>query len=123
MTDTEPETFFPGRLQYRTYFLDESQFPAAWGARTILDNRGIRPHVDIVPDRVDTFGSDEDKKRLFAHLEEHLDRKTLDELVGALHLRGSDDEGHVILDDDVVQVTVSCQGSHGYLYITAGLKR
>lgn len=108
-------------LQYRTYHVDETQYAAAWGARAIFP--GGYGHVDIVPNRVDTFGSDTDKQRLFAHLEEHLDRKTLDDKVGALGLRGSDDEGHVILDDDLVTVTVSCQGSYGYLYITAGLKQ
>lgn len=108
--DTRPH------LQYRCYHLDETGYPAAWGARTILDHG----RVDIVPDRVDTFGSDEDKNRLFEYLGEHLPREVLNDKAG--YLRGGDDEAHVLLDDDVVKVVASPQASYGYLYITAVLK-
>jgi hypothetical protein len=123
-TDTEKT------LRFHTYHLDHEPYPAAWGARAIFRPDAGEPAVgagggrvvDILPDRVDTFGSDEDKQVLFGHLLQHLDAELLDRKVARLGIRGNDDSAHVLLDDDVCKVVASPQASYGYLYITAVLK-
>jgi hypothetical protein len=118
-TDTEKT------LRFHTYHLDHEPYPAAWGARTILDGRNYTPpHVDLVWDRQDCVGEQADKDRLLAHLNEHLQfGKDFDWLVYEKGVRGGpQDERHVLLDDDVVLVVASTQASYGYLYITAVLK-
>lgn len=120
MTDTAPTD--ERRLGFHTYTFDHAPYAVAWGARAILDNRGVNPFVDIVPDRVDSYGPQDGKDRLFAHLNEHMGRPVLNERALHLNLRGNDNTMHVLFEDDVVLVVCSPQASYGYLYITAVLK-
>lgn len=92
-------------------------YPAAWGARAICRGDGF---VDLLQDRMDAFGSQADKDRLFAHLNEVLPRPVLNDKAG--RIQGNDDTVHLIHEDDVVKVVASAQKSYGYVYITAVLK-
>jgi len=121
METTTPDTTEPERtLAFHTYTFDHTRYACAWGARTILDNRGAKPYVDIVPDRVDSYGTADQKEHLFVHLNEHAPRSVLSE--AAIGLRGNDETMHVLYEDDVVLVVGSPQASYGYLYVTAVLK-
>ena len=113
---TEPER----TLAFKTYTFDHAPYAVAWGARAILDNRGATPFVDLLGDRMDSYGPQDQKDRMFAHLNRHMPRSVLNE--AAAGLLGSDNTMHVLYEDDVVLVVGSPQASYGYLYITAVLK-
>jgi hypothetical protein len=130
------------RLAYHTYHVDETQYPAAWGARLI--HREVKDGGSgIVPDRQDLIGDDASRERLKILLNGNAvevkvrdpkDRRrkiTVTKRDGVLQqaldtirdawLRENSDEAFLAYDDGTVRVVASPQASYGYIYITAVL--
>lgn len=91
--------------------------PAAWGARLIFPN-------DLVWDRTDMYGEQEDKNRLLDWLNTHAPRIGSDDFLNLVYRNTSASGEHVftIAEDDTAIMQASAQGSYGYLYVAAWLK-
>jgi|GEM_PF-6257677 hypothetical protein len=91
---------------------------AAWGARAIMDRRGM---LDIVPDRTDYWAKSEKAGRKFLA---GLDKKLLVKLRKQILTLLPDPSSDVIIkiDVDALHIVASPQRSCGYLYITAWME-
>jgi hypothetical protein len=92
---------------------------AAWGARLIFPN-------DVVGDRTSSFGvTGDDKDELMTWLRTKAPQPSDSEFVNAVRTFTTPTDDHVftVFEDDEGIIQASAQGSHGYLYMAAWLKK
>ena len=109
-------------LQYGAQWLVPDDAPAAWGARIIVSQDGL---VDIVWDRTDLEGPR--KKDLVNKLESNFPMDMLRQVIrskllaGEITTNGAIDL--VLFEDDELCVAGNTNGSCGYFYVAAWLKK
>lgn len=106
------------KLAYGTYHVTDLG-RAAWGARLIF-GEVMSGGRGIVGDRVDWFGTDEDRTELLEKLNDSFTvalRKARD-----LRIVPDSDEAYTLFDDGDLVIVASPQSSYGYLYLTAVLR-
>lgn len=91
----------------------------AWGCRAIVTQDGA---VDMLPDRQSLMGSDADKARLTAHLNEvgmAPWKNAAARLLQLGEMRTREASEHILFDDGTVRIVGNTLASHGYLYVAA----
>jgi hypothetical protein len=93
---------------------------AAWGARAIWTHG----FVDVLNDRMSITGSDPDKQRLISLLQDRVPTfHAINDILVEQGIDGSSNNIVVLYEDNDLYYACSPQASHGYLYLTAYLKR
>ena len=93
---------------------------AAWGARAIWTHG----FVDVLQDRMSITGSEDDKSRLISLLQQRVPTfAAINDILVEQGVDGSSKEIVCLYEDNDLYYACSPQASHGYLYLTAYLKR
>ena len=93
----------------------------AWGARAIFG----RDYMDLLPDRQDAIGTEENRKRLADLLNGGVLQEMQKNYAGFVESRAIvkyDPDEVVLYEDDMCMAWGNSNGSHGYFYVTAWLK-
>lgn len=91
----------------------------AWGCRALVTQDG---DVDVLWDRTDAVGSDGERIKLFAYLNNQVGfvwRDRASELLRSRAMSTREGGEHVLFEDDHVVIKGNTNGSAGYLYVCA----
>jgi len=96
---------------------------AAWGCRAIVNQDGL---VDVVYNRQDADGSDEERAALLDYLNTTVKGAWVErarELLRSYEMRTREAQEFVLFEDDVIVVKGNTNASAGYLYVCAYRKQ